>query len=97
MSAPRYMLALCLVGTNMKYHMKLRTRLGDHEGLQRVIEALTKSDIWQRFSEGFVEKSGGLANMEREWNRNYAKLVGHDHHNVTAEGYWELVDKESKE
>jgi len=32
--------------------------------------------------------------MEREWNRNYSELVGHDHHYVSAEGYWELMENE---
>jgi len=94
MSAPRYYIELGLRGTDMKYRMSLRTRLGNHEGLQEELEMLSKSDTWKRFSEGFVKDAGGLARMEREWNRNYAKLVGHDHHNVSAEGYWELVENE---
>jgi hypothetical protein len=94
MSAPRYYLELGLRGTDMKYRMSLRTRLGDHSGLQKELEFLSKSDTWKRFSEGLVEKHGGLAKMEREWNKNYAELVGHDHHNVSAEGYWDLVESE---
>ena len=94
MSAPRYYLEVGLTGTDFKYRMKLKTRVGDHKGLQQELDRFSEVVTWEKYSENFVNNSGGLAKMEREWNRNYAKLVGHDHHNVRAEGYWELVENE---
>ena len=96
MSAPRYYIEVGLTGTDFKYTMKLKTRVGDHKGLQEELGRYSKNQTWEKFSENFVRASGGLARMEREWNKNYAKLVGHDHHNVTAEGYWDLVEEEEK-
>ena len=35
MSAPRYYLEVGLTGTDFRYRMKLKTRVGDHKGLQK--------------------------------------------------------------
>ena len=94
MSAPRYYLEIGLTGTDLKYRMKLKTRVGDHKGLQKELDKFSETETWEKYSESFVNNSGGIAKMEREWNRNYSKLVGHDHHYVSAEGYWELMENE---
>jgi len=94
MSAPRYYLEIGLTGTDLKYRMKLKTRVGDHKGLQKELDRFSETETWEKYSESFVRNSGGIAKMEREWNRNYSELVGHDHHYVSAEGYWELMENE---
>jgi len=94
MSAPRYYIEVGLTGTDFKYRMKLKTRVGDHKGLQKELDRFSETETWEKYSESFVRNSGGIAKMEREWNRNYSELVGHDHHYVSAEGYWELMENE---
>ena len=94
MSAPRYYIEVGLTGTDFKYRMKLKTRVGDHKGLQRELDKFSEVETWEKYSENFVQISVGAAKIKREWNRNYAELVGHDHHNVSAERYWELVENE---
>ena len=94
MSAPRYYLEIGLTGTDLKYRMKLKTRVGDHKGLQKELDRFSETETWEKYSESFVRNFGGIAKMEREWNRNYSELVGHDHHYVSAEGYWELMENE---
>ena len=87
MSCPRYVVEIKLYGTDCRYTWKMKTRVGDHKGFQKEMEVLAERGEFERISEGFVKHNGGLAKIEREWNRSYAELVGHDHHDVSAEDF----------
>tara|TARA_S200002703_G_C3642460_1_gene197247 strand:+ start:33 stop:365 length:333 start_codon:yes stop_codon:yes gene_type:complete len=96
MSCPRYVVEIKLYGTDCRYTWKMKTRVGDHKGFQKEMEVLAERGEFERISEGFVKHNGGLAKIEREWNRSYAELVGHDHHNVSAEEYWDLEENKNE-
>ena len=76
MSAPRYYLEIGLTGTDLKYRMKLKTRVGDHKGLQKELDRFSETETWEKYSESFVRNSGGIAKMEREWKETILNLLG---------------------
>ena len=54
MSAPRYYIEVGSTGTDFKYTMKLKTRVGDHKGLQEELGRYSKNQTWEKFSENWI-------------------------------------------
>ena len=95
MSRPRYFITIHAGDKTIKRSMK--ARLGDHEALQNEMIAEGEMETWERLSKMLIENNGGQAQIERDWNREYSKLVGHDHHWVSpeiADEYWKIVENE---
>ena len=65
-------------GTDFKYTIKTRTKLGDTDGLLEEISYMLENGEMKRFVNGFVGAHGGLEKIESEWQDNYLKLLGEE-------------------
>jgi len=65
MSAPRYIISL-QVGA-MTISRKLKTVLGDTEGLQQELALLLQEDGFKRLAEGLAAKYGGTEAAQQKW------------------------------
>lgn len=69
MSAPRYIISLN-VG-DMTISRKLKTVLGDTEGLQHEIALILQEDGFKSLAEGLAAKYGGTEAAKEKWNADY--------------------------
>lgn len=78
MSCPRYMLTLSVCGSpsfDMNISTKLKTRLGDIDGLEEeLLTFLGRGDI-RRIVEMLHEKHGGCEEMSKKWSEDYTKYL----------------------
>lgn len=68
MSAARYIIQL-KVG-DMTISRKLKTVLGDTEGLQHEVARLLEEDAFKSLAEALTDKYGGLAAAQEKWIRD---------------------------
>ena len=70
MSTPRYILTLRVSGTEFNTSIKLRTVLGDFQGLQDELAIMTSRGEIARLAENLTETNGGLEEMSIIWLNN---------------------------
>jgi hypothetical protein len=77
MSAPRYVITLSVPGTGHKISRKLKTIVGDHDGLAAELRHASNEDFWfwRNLSEDLVQKAGGRDKIVDEWQEHYRKLI----------------------
>jgi len=76
MSKPTFMVSLQIVGTDIKFTKKLRSNITNIEANAHELSTLD----WEKFIKYTLEKGGGTEECIKEWNKQYAKVVGHDNH-----------------
>lgn len=74
MATPRYSITLRCGSAKISY--KLKTVLGDVEGLERELAHLLEKNQFKSLSEALATKYGGLEKTRERWHDEYMIMVG---------------------
>tara|TARA_B100001094_G_C18099389_1_gene754841 strand:- start:995 stop:1225 length:231 start_codon:yes stop_codon:yes gene_type:complete len=67
MSDPRYVLTLRVAGTEFSTSIRLKSVLGDHQGLQDELAIMAEKGEVAGLAESFTKSNGGLEAMRGVW------------------------------
>lgn len=74
MSTPRYKITLSCGSMNVT--RKLKSVLGDVEGLKQELARLQEKNGFKSLADGLVSKYGGIEKAKKRWYDEYIVLIG---------------------